>query len=369
MGVVYVADQETPMHRRVAIKIIKPGMDTREVITRFEAERQALALMNHPHIAQVLDAGPPPAVVPISPWNWCGAFPSRSTVTNLGPAQENDCGSRGLPRHPTCPSEGNHSPRHQAVEHPCHAAQRDAHPQSDRLWSCQGPGAASDGQDGLHPSRPDDRYTVVHESRASGYRCCGYRHAQRRVLAGGTALRVADRLDTLQAQKVRAAGWQEMQRLLRETEPPRPSIRVTTQQATCTSACPRCRGEPRKLIQILRGELDWIVMKAMDKDRATLSDRPRVGADVQRYLNGEPVEACPPSVVYRFRKFAQRYKAVIATAALVAGSAHRYGNQRLAGNRSDHRAPHGRPTVGKGNRRPPGIAQTRRHVTPGTIRH
>ena len=119
---------------------------------------------------------------------------------------------------------------------------------------------------------------------------------------------------------LRTAGFDEMRRIIREVDPPRPSARVSTLQAAdLSTVCDRRNVEPGKLSQELRGELDWIVMKAMDKDRdrryATVND---LAADVERYLHDEPVQACPPSVAYRFTKFARRNQAVLVTSALFA---------------------------------------------------
>jgi WD40 repeat protein len=122
-------------------------------------------------------------------------------------------------------------------------------------------------------------------------------------------------------EKFRAASLDEIRRTIREEEPPRPSARVTTLRATCTSTCPRCRGEPRRLIQTLRGELDWIVMKALEKDRTRRYQSAReLAEDVRRYLGNEAVQACPPSKPYRLRKLAARHKAALATLSLVAAS-------------------------------------------------
>ena len=119
---------------------------------------------------------------------------------------------------------------------------------------------------------------------------------------------------------LRTAGVDEMRRIIREVEPPRPSARVSTLQAADLSTISERRHiEPRKLSQQLRGELDWIVMKALDKDRdrryATAND---LAADVERYLHDEPVQACPPSAAYRFTKFARRNQAALVTSGLVA---------------------------------------------------
>ncbi len=109
-----------------------------------------------------------------------------------------------------------------------------------------------------------------------------------------------------------------MRRRLRETVPPRPSAGVTTTHASCTTACPRCGGEPARLIHRLRGELDWIAMKALDKDRSRRYQTARdLATDIQRYLKGEPVEACPPSIAYQLKKLVLRHKATMITASIV----------------------------------------------------
>jgi len=127
---------------------------------------------------------------------------------------------------------------------------------------------------------------------------------------------------------LRTAGADEMRRIIREVDPPRPSARVSTLQAADLSTIAERRHiEPRKLSQQLRGDLDWIVMKAMDKDRerryATAND---LAADVERYLHDEPVQACPPSIRYRLLKGVRRYKAVAMVTAVVY-----FHNSRLGG--------------------------------------
>ena len=151
-GTVWVAEQREPVKRRVALKIIKLGMDTRQVIARFEAERQALALMDHPNIAKVLDAGATETGRPyfvmelvrgIPITKYCDQETARDTGSP-GPLHE------GLPRHPARAPEGDHPPRHQALEHPGHAARRRAGAEGDRLWDRQGDPAGADGEDDLH---------------------------------------------------------------------------------------------------------------------------------------------------------------------------------------------------------------------------
>ncbi len=151
-GVVYVAEQTQPVRRKVALKIIKPGMDTRQVIARFEAERQALALMDHPHVARVLDAGTTEQGRPffvmelvkgVSITEFCDV-----QKLDHSPAAGAVC--RCLPRRPARSSERNHSSRSEAVECPGHDARRQAGREGDRLWRGEGSPSKADREDGLY---------------------------------------------------------------------------------------------------------------------------------------------------------------------------------------------------------------------------
>ena len=157
MGVVYMAEQEKPVRRRVALKIIKPGMDTSQVIARFEAERQALALMDHQHIAKVLDAG---ATDTGRPYFVMELVQGRADHRVLRPQSAHAEGASGavragLQRDPARASEGDHSPRHQAVECAGHAVRRQAGGEGDRLRRGQGDRPAADRADDVHAVRPD----------------------------------------------------------------------------------------------------------------------------------------------------------------------------------------------------------------------
>src|SRR5678810_760079 len=122
----------------------------------------------------------------------------------------------------------------------------------------------------------------------------------------------------IEHKRVREAALLEVLRVIREEEPPKPSTRLTTAEQLPTIAANRGL-EPKKLSGLVHGELDWIVMKALEKDRSRRYETANgLARDVERYLNDEPVTACPPSVTYRFRKLARRYKAALATAGLVA---------------------------------------------------
>ena len=199
-GVVFMAEQQQPVRRKVALKIIKPGMDTRQVIARFEAERQALALMDHPNIAKVLRRRRRPnRAGPTSSWSWSRASrsPTTATRTSSTPRERLELFVHGLPGRAARPSKGDHPPRPQAVERAGHAARRHAGGQGDRLRHRQGDGPAADREDALHRLRPDDRHAALHEPRAGGDERPGHRHAQRHLLAGRAALRAADRHDAV----------------------------------------------------------------------------------------------------------------------------------------------------------------------------
>ena len=178
-GVVYMAEQEDPVRRRVALKIIKLGMDTQKVIARFEAERQALALMDHPNIAKVLDGGADrdrPALLRH------GAGPGRPDHRLLRPEPADHARAAGavhpgLPRRPARAPERHHPPRHQAVERPGHAARRRAGAQGHRLRHRQGDQTAAHREDAVHPLRADDRHAGLHEPGAGRDERAGHRHA------------------------------------------------------------------------------------------------------------------------------------------------------------------------------------------------
>ena len=193
-GIVYMAEQEEPVRRLVALKIIKPGMDTGQVIARFESERQALALMDHPNIARVLDAGATESGRPYFVMELVKGVPiTEFCDQNHMPAEAAaQVVHRRLPRDPACASQGGHSSRHQAVQRHGHAARRRAGGQGDRLRRGQGHGAAAHGEDALHGVRANDRHARLHEPRAGGNERARYRYAIGHLLAGRAALRAAD---------------------------------------------------------------------------------------------------------------------------------------------------------------------------------
>ena len=322
MGIVYVASQKEPLRRRVALKIIKPGMDTREVVARFEAERQALAMMDHPNIAKVFDAGATDAGRPYFAMELVKGTP----ITEHCDREQLSTRERLALFVTLC-----HGVQHAHQKGVIH---RDLKP-SNLLIE-------------VHDVRPVPKIIDFGIAKAVGQHLTEktFYTAQSQMVgtplymspeqAGQSCQDVDTRSDIyslgvllyelltgstpFEKDALRTAGFDEMRRIIREVEPPRPSARVSTLQAADLSTISDRRHiEPGKLSQELRGELDWIVMKAMDKDRdrryATVND---LAADVERYLYDEPVQACPPSVAYRFTKFARRNQAVLVTSALFA---------------------------------------------------
>lgn len=321
MGVVFVAEQERPVRRKVAIKIIKPGMDTREVVARFEAERQALALMDHPNIAKVLDAGSTESGRPYF-------------VMEL---------VRGVPITEFCDqAKLTIRERLELFIDVCHAIQhahqkgiihRDVKPSNVLIT--------------LHDDRPVPKVIDFGVAKATNQRLTErtiytrfaqiigtpmYMSPEQAELSG---LDVDTRTDIyslgvllyelltgttpFDGERLRTAAYDEMRRIIREEEPPKPSTQIGSLGATAVTVSSLRKTEPRKLHQIVHGELDWIVMKSMEKNRMRRYEgAASLAADVQRFLTGEAVEAHPPSAAYRVRKFVQRYRVPVTAALAVA---------------------------------------------------
>jgi WD40 repeat protein/serine/threonine protein kinase len=320
-GLVFVAEQAEPVRRRVALKVIKPGMDTREVVARFEAERQALALMDHPNIATVLDAGATPAGRPYF-------------VMEL---------VRGAPITRFC-DEHRLTPRARlglfadlcaAVQHAHQKGviHRDLKPSNVLVASHDGVPVVKVIDFGVAQAvGPALTDKTVYTRFAQMVGTPLYMSPEQ---AGSSGLDVDTRTDIyalgvllyelltgttpFDLGRLRAAGYDEIRRIIREEEPARPSARLSTVGVVAATASANRGTDPRRLSALIRGELDWIVMKALEKDRTRRYDTAGdFAADVRRHLADEPVLACPPSASYRIGKFVRRNKAGVLTAAGVA---------------------------------------------------
>jgi serine/threonine protein kinase/tetratricopeptide (TPR) repeat protein len=317
-GVVFLAEQQHPLRRQVALKILKPGMDTRQVIARFEAERQTLALMDHTHIARILDAG-----------ETIGGRPYVVMELVRGAPITDYCD-----QHQLAPRE-----RLELFLAVCRAVQH-AHQKGIIHRDLKPSNVLVTVQDGVPVVKVIDfgiakalGPPLTTNSLKTGFaQLIGtplYMSPEQAELGG---LDIDTRSDiyslgvllyellagTTPFEKGRLSevGYDELRRIIREEEPPKPSTRVTTLGQAAPVVAARRRTDPRRLSQLFRKEPDWIVMKALEKDRNRRYETVSAFAlDVQRYLNVEPVQACPPSGWYRFRKWARRHQAMVAAAA------------------------------------------------------
>ena len=318
-GVVYVAEQEEPVRRRVALKVIKLGMDTREVIARFEAERQALALMDHPNIARVLDAGATDAGRPYFVMELVRGI----RITDY-------CDQHNLTT----------EDRLELFTQVCHAIQhahqkgiihRDIKPSNILVASHDGvsvPKVIDFGIAKATQGRLTDLtvYTELNQFMGTP----AYMSPEQAELSG---LDVDTRTDIyalgvllyqlltgqtpFDPKKLVESGLDEIRRTIREVEPPKPSTRLNSMlNADQTDVAKHRQTDSRKLTSLLRGDLDWIVMKALEKDRARRYETANgFVMDIKRFLADEPVLAAAPSAAYRFSKFARRNKTALGVAA------------------------------------------------------
>jgi eukaryotic-like serine/threonine-protein kinase len=322
-GIVYMAEQEKPVRRVVALKIIKPGMDTAQVIARFESERQALALMDHPNIARVLDAGATESGHPYFVMELVKGVP----VTEF-------CDKNHLP-----PDE-----RLKLFIDVCHAIQH-AHHKGVIHRDIKPSNVLVTLHDAVPVVKVIDfgvaKATVQKLTERTLFTALGqmlgtpaYMSPEQAEMSG---LDIDTRSDVyslgvllyelltgttpIEAARLRAAGYAEMQRLIREQDAPRPSTRFSKLGDTATVVAGNRSLDVRRLVQLLSGDLDWVVMKALEKDRSRRYDTPGgLADDIQRYLRHEAIVARPPSTAYKVRKFAQRNRGTVLTAALVTGA-------------------------------------------------
>jgi serine/threonine protein kinase/tetratricopeptide (TPR) repeat protein len=319
-GVVFMAEQHEPIRREVALKILKPGMDTRQVIARFEAERQALALMDHPNVSKILDAGQARSGRPYF-------------VMDL---------VEGVPITAYC--DQNQLPVRERLElfmHVCQAVQhahqkgiihRDLKPTNVLVTLHDGTPvpkiidfgiAKALGQQltdkTLHTGFAQMIGTPLYMSPEQATLSNGDVDTRSDIYSLGVLLyELLTGTTPFAKERFSHVGYEELRRIIREEEPSKPSTRISTLGQAATTVSTNRKSDPKRLNQLFRGELDWIVMKALEKDRnrryQTVS---AFAADVGRYLNDEAVEACPPSAMYRFRKFTRRNKAALGMAGFV----------------------------------------------------
>src|SRR3954463_7717298 len=318
MGVVFMATQTEPIQRTVAIKIIKPGMDTRQVIARFEAERQAVAMMDHPKIAKVLDAGTTDSDrpyfvmelvkgVPITKYCDDKHLPIRDRLElfievcqAVQHAHQKGIIHRDIKPNNVLVAEYDNRAIPKVIDFG--VAKATAQKLTEHTLFTEF-GQVVGTMEYMSPEQ--SKFNQLDIDTRSDIYSLGVLLYE--LLAGSTPF---------EGKRLKEAAFDEMLRIIREEEPPKPSTRVSSID-TLPSVAANRHTEPARLSKDVRGELDWIVMKALEKDRNRRYETASgFAADIERHLHGEPVEAGPPSAVYRFRKFARRNRTGLATAAL-----------------------------------------------------
>jgi serine/threonine protein kinase len=344
-GVVFLAEQQEPIRRQVALKVIKPGMDSRQVVARFEAERQALALMDHPNIARALDAGAADSGRPYFVMELVKGLP----ITDF-------CDKNRLPPEARLKLflDVCHAVRHAHHKGVIH---RDIKPTNVLVTLHDGAPVVKVIDFGVAKAmaqRLTERTLFTAHGQLVG--TPAYMSPEQAEMGG---LDIDTRSDIyslgvllyelltgttpLEAERLQEAGCAELQRLIREEEAPRPSTRLSA-LGDSAAALAADRGlDVKRLAHLLAGDLDWVVMKALEKDRNRRYDTPgSLAEDVERYLRREAILARPPSTFYRLNKFARRHRAAVLTAAavtaLLLGGAAVAGWQALRATRAEAEA-------------------------------
>jgi serine/threonine protein kinase len=322
-GIVFLAEQHAPIRRQVALKVLKPGMDTRQVVARFEAERQALTLMEHPHIARVLDAGATASGRPYFVMELVRGVPITEFCDRHQLAPE----ARLRLFIDVC----------QAIQHAHHkgVVHRDIKPTNVLVALHDGVPAVKVIDFGVAKAlaqRLTERTLFTAQGQMIG--TPAYMSPEQAEKSG---LDIDTRTDVyalgvllyelltgttpLEGRRLREAGYAELQRLIREEEAPRPSTRLTVMGDSATALAGHRGLDVKRLARLLAGDLDWAVMKALEKDRNRRYDTPASFAtDIERYLRREALLARPPSTLYKVKKFALRNRAAVLTGAAVAAA-------------------------------------------------
>ncbi len=320
-GLVFVAEQQKPMRRKVALKVIKPGMDTGQVIARFEAERQALALMDHTSIAKVHDAGTTESGRPYFVMELVKGVP----ITEYCDTEQLTTRQRLELFAPVC----------QAVQHAHQKGiiHRDVKPSNVLVTELDGAPVPKVIDFGIAKATGEpltDRslftgfaqmigtpmYMSPEQTNLSGHDV----DTRSDIYSLGVLLyELVTGTTPFDKERFKNASYQEITRIIREEDPPKPSSRISTMDRAASTQSNQRRRDAGKLRQLsFRGELDWIVMKCLEKDRnRRYETASSLARDIGRYLQDEPVQACPPTSGYRLRKFVTRHKGAVFAAVAV----------------------------------------------------
>ncbi len=319
MGVVWMAEQRSPVRRLVAIKLIKAGMDSKTVISRFEAERQALAMMDHPNIARVFDGGITEQGRPYFAMELVRGLP----VTEYCDQRRMTVRDRLLLFTQVC-----HAVQHAHQKGIIH---RDIKPGNVLVTEHDGEPVPKVIDFGLAKALGGSGVLTEHTLYTAFGEMAGTPLYTAPEQVAINALDIDTRADIyalgvllyelltgstpLDRERLKLAAWDEVCRVIREEEPPRPSTRISTSLLLPSLAASR-QTDPGKLPGLLKGDLDWIILKTLEKERRLRYDTATaLVADIERHLNDEPVVAAPPSVAYLARKFVRKHKTAVLTVA------------------------------------------------------